>query len=866
MFENSGDLSSKADSNSFEFSDLFDLDAYEYGVQDKVQHRPSSIQGVQNGSSATRIDDPTSDLDTVRTAPTQNDPTNLRQEDWFPTENFFGSPFPSNIPDSAPKNGVVGVDDQPNVFDSGSAASPTPNYSNSHFLAPQTGIYGSLPVEDTLGDLYGPHLPSPLDDFAFDPFSTNKDPWSTVDVMQMDWQGQPQIPELSPFSSSTATVISKSAHGSEVSSTEIAFAQDIGQLASAKSCALISFHNSQNPTQKIIQHAPGLTDWISETPWVDIEDACPEAIDLAGQMAFSSPFPPIADLDNSKAAYIWNELDNMDVDFLASPFNNIPFPGSQAFSTLPSSVLESSTPSNVPRGHHLHEAAALSCIQSLSLSTEALINNPGAHNQDMFPGNSARTTHCNLEMRPLNELQASVKKLSQIPYRTRQESFYNQPPGHHLAILDFNRKPRKKTRERACFDDEKRMKVALTRKKGACLICRARKVPCETVPGYDYCLNCIKKSGDTVTAHHICVRQQLKETRFRVSDFYYREFRQKDLLFYTRYYDAQRSNISDSSISVAHAPRFGPLPVLHVDVHVYPGNDIPNRFHKAGRVGDSNGQLYTTQHYMIVETSLPDVQQLDVWGREMLKAKCRLDPHNLRSSIDEVLLRYCEVNQNVEIKTLLNSTMRIVSLSACRARPPVNYEESMKRIADVSGDWSDRERERGVDVSDEVYAQLVVIALAGIEEAEEFVLEILDKLRNEMKIGQLEWVAVGICLMRLLLVYRDQALRYANGRKLVGSNVDPRATRAMLMYDTLTAVYGATFHKTQSPLSTQVSTNDYRELLFNDSSLLQSMQSLQFHYTRFCNGVEFELEDATFQKLVAQPLAQAMKKKQKNKE
>lgn len=102
------------------------------------------------------------------------------------------------------------------------------------------------------------------------------------------------------------------------------------------------------------------------------------------------------------------------------------------------------------------------------------------------------------------------------------------------------------------------------------------------------------------------------------------------------------------------------------------------------------------------------------------------------------------------------------------------------------------------------------------------------------------------------------------------------------MYDTLTAVYGATFHKTQSPRSSQVSASDYRELLFNDGLLLKSMQSLQFHYMRFCeycfklrattfvneaagNGDEFELEDATFQKLVAQPLAQAMKKKQKNK-
>jgi hypothetical protein len=93
----------------------------------------------------------------------------------------------------------------------------------------------------------------------------------------------------------------------------------------------------------------------------------------------------------------------------------------------------------------------------------------------------------------------------------------------------------------------------------------------------------------------------------------------------------------------------------------------------------------------------------------------------------------------------------------------------MSRLNDLSGNWSDKERERGVDVSDEVLAQLVLIALDGIEEAEKLVLGSLDKLRKEMEIGRLEWVAVGICLMRLLLVYRDLTLRYVNGAKQVGS-------------------------------------------------------------------------------------------------
>jgi hypothetical protein len=95
----------------------------------------------------------------------------------------------------------------------------------------------------------------------------------------------------------------------------------------------------------------------------------------------------------------------------------------------------------------------------------------------------------------------------------------------------------------------------------------------------------------------------------------------------------------------------------------------------------------------------------------------------------------------------------------------------MNRLNDLSGNWSDNERQRGVDVSDEVHAQLVFIALTGIEDAEKSVLGSLDRLRKEMKIGRLEWIAVGVCLMRLLLVYRDVALRYVYGAKQIGSKI-----------------------------------------------------------------------------------------------
>jgi hypothetical protein len=104
--------------------------------------------------------------------------------------------------------------------------------------------------------------------------------------------------------------------------------------------------------------------------------------------------------------------------------------------------------------------------------------------------------------------------------------------------------------------------------------------------------------------------------------------------------------------------------------------------------------------------------------------------------------------------------------------------------------------------------------------------------------------------------------------------------RATLMYDTLTAVYGATFHKATSPLSEQWRTADL-EALCNDQILMKAMEGLQFHYRRFCEllisrcqlcyqsngceggGDEFEPEDALFKTLIATPMMQQGQKKPK---
>lgn len=83
---------------------------------------------------------------------------------------------------------------------------------------------------------------------------------------------------------------------------------------------------------------------------------------------------------------------------------------------------------------------------------------------------------------------------------------------------------------------------------------------------------------------------------------------------------------------------------------------------------------------------------------------------------------------------------------------------------DVSGQHSVRNRSIGIQIPPAVGFQLKCLFVDWMEIAETKVLSDLDRLRNrkDVKIGREEWIAVGICLMRLLLVYRDLVLYYSS--------------------------------------------------------------------------------------------------------
>jgi hypothetical protein len=83
--------------------------------------------------------------------------------------------------------------------------------------------------------------------------------------------------------------------------------------------------------------------------------------------------------------------------------------------------------------------------------------------------------------------------------------------------------------------------------------------------------------------------------------------------------------------------------------------------------------------------------------------------------------------------------------------------------SDSSSKWSYSDKESGIMISGSARFQLKNVLINGLEATEPEVLAALDKLRNrkDVKIGRQQWIVVGICLMRLILVYRDLVLYYS---------------------------------------------------------------------------------------------------------
>lgn len=185
--------------------------------------------------------------------------------------------------------------------------------------------------------------------------------------------------------------------------------------------------------------------------------------------------------------------------------------------------------------------------------------------------------------------------------------------------------------------------------------------------------------------------------------------------------------------------------------------------------------IYITSHfvhdqrYVIVPGSIPSIDRLDLFGRKILAFSDASHSGAITPLLDAFLLHYCrpsrksrlastsypivESQLTINQRNLTNETLRIASLNGLVAYGFVD-------LHDGSYDLLSRPPSRNQRyVSETIHDQIRLRAAEGFGTAEEHIFGELDTLREIIGSNEHNRIVAGICLLRLILLYRERMVR-----------------------------------------------------------------------------------------------------------
>jgi hypothetical protein len=103
--------------------------------------------------------------------------------------------------------------------------------------------------------------------------------------------------------------------------------------------------------------------------------------------------------------------------------------------------------------------------------------------------------------------------------------------------------------------------------------------------------------------------------------------------------------------------------------------------------------------------------------------------------------------------------LRVLSLHACLQDAPwiVTCGET---AAGWLRPWSKHDEQEPTYVDRDVFDQIALVAIKGLEEAENQLLLAIDKVLDQRKIDRDTSVPLALCLWRLIIMYRGFVYRY----------------------------------------------------------------------------------------------------------
>ncbi|CZR59941.1 uncharacterized protein PAC_09836 [Phialocephala subalpina] len=245
----------------------------------------------------------------------------------------------------------------------------------------------------------------------------------------------------------------------------------------------------------------------------------------------------------------------------------------------------------------------------------------------------------------------------------------------------------------------------------------------------------------------------------------------------------------------------------------------------------------------ILPDSVPNVEQLENMSRP---GTCKVhDPflnHDLHDKIDYMLLLCSKRRLHQPLHELVAATLRVVNLRSFLMHSLV-YTNS-----DASGSTSPNP-----SYADPVLNQHIrAIALAGIAKAEKFIISQFNDLSRLIGLDSCSLMVAKICLLRLLLVYRNDVLLCARSMKIpVKSRVifATRLEKVKFMYRVAATTYGILCERTSSftPFEWSYNVQQNDPVQSGDTSLLAAaIKELNTAYINFCEQELSQKYDEVF--------------------
>lgn len=255
--------------------------------------------------------------------------------------------------------------------------------------------------------------------------------------------------------------------------------------------------------------------------------------------------------------------------------------------------------------------------------------------------------------------------------------------------------------------------------------------------------------------------------------------------------------------------------------HIYPNSGLSGSYTRPVSWHSLSADSQAMIRRAMLPDSVPSVEQLENMSKP---GTCKVhDPflnHDLHDRIDDILLLFSNQGRHQPLHELVAATLRIVNLRSFLMYSLVYTHNSF--------------------YADPVLNQNIrAVALAGISKAERLIISQFNDLSRLVSLESFSMIIAKICLLRLLLIYRNDVLLCARSVKFPVRSRGIFVTRlekVKFMYRVAATTFGILCERAPSFALCEWSDNvQQNDLAQSDAALLATaIKELGAGYTNFC--------------------------------